>query len=104
VQQLLLRLRPEATDLADPLGLERGAQVFEIAHAQLRPEAEQRLGPEPGNPAQLDELGRVLPPELLDLGDRPALEELPDLLRGARADAVDRGQLLLGERLQVAPV
>ncbi len=103
-QELLLQLLPQPVHGPHLPAFEGGPQVLEVAHAELAPEPEQRLGPEAGDLAELHEVRGVLPPELLELGDRPGLVELADLLRRARADAVDTRQLSLGEGRQVALV
>ena len=84
--------------------LDGGPKVVQVADAELAPQPQQGLGAEPGNPAELDEVRGVLVAQLLELRDRPSLEELADLLRGALADAAHPRQLPFGERRQVAPV
>src|SRR5258708_9724935 len=51
-----------------------------LFRSQLAPEAKQGLGAQAGDLAELDEIRRVLPAELLELRDRAAFEELADLL------------------------
>ena len=102
-EELLFHLRPEAAHVPDLLALEGGPQVLQVADAELALEPKQGLGTEAGDLAERDEVRGVPLAELLELRDRPALEELADLLRGTLADAVDRGQLLLREGLEDRP-
>src|SRR5260370_315701 len=102
-KELLLPLLPESAELPALLALEGRPQILQVSHPQLAPEAEQGLGTQAGDLAELHEIRRVLAAQLLELRDGPGLEELTDLLRGAHADPVDRGQLLFREGHKVAP-
>jgi hypothetical protein len=104
VKDLLLHLRPQALEVPKLLPLDGGPKVGQVLDPELAPEAQERLRAEPRNLSELDELRRVLLPELFELRDLARREELPDLLRRARAHAVDPGQLLLRESRQIPAV
>ncbi len=84
VLELLLRLRAEAAQLAQRWPARAALSVVEVRDAELAAQAQQRLGTHAGDPAQLDERRRVLQAQLLELGDRPLVVELADLLGRAR--------------------
>src|SRR6202012_4941663 len=99
--QLVLRLRAEPLERAELVLGEDATEVVDRRHAQLGPQALDRLGPNPLDAEQRHDGRRVLLAERLELRHLPALEELADLARGALPDAVDLLEILRRELRQV---
>ena len=91
-QHVLLGLRPEALELADPLLLGGGAQLLEARDAELVVEAARRLRAHPGDHGHLDQRGRELSLQLRRGGDLAAVEQRQDLLLQRLADAGQLGR------------
>ena len=91
-QHVLLGLRPEALELADPLLLGGGAQLLEARDAQLVVEAARRLRAHSGDHGHLDQGGRELPLQLRRGWDLAGVEQRHDLLLQRLADPGQLGR------------
>ncbi len=76
---------------------QRRLKVVEIVDVELIAQHDQRLGTETGDAGEVDELGRVLLPQTIELLDRAGIDELADLGSRALADALHGYQLGLAE-------
>jgi hypothetical protein len=87
-ENLLLALRPEAGERAQPLGLGCRLELVERLDAELAPDASRRLGAETRELHEEDDLGRHAGLLLRQRLDLAALDDLDDLLLDRLADAL----------------
>ena len=103
-QDALLGLRAEPGHAAQPAAPDGLGELGRACDAELADELQRALGPDSGHLGQLGDAGRYLGAQLFQRleGARPAA--LGDLRGDRRADAVDRGQRLVGQRGEVRRV
>ncbi len=102
-QNVLLGLRAETAERAQPLGLRRLLQLTQGRHAELLPDSARRLRPEPREVHELDDVGRNAVPPLRQRRDLPVLDDLDDLLLDHLADPGELLGLALHGQLRDRP-
>ena len=94
-QEALLGLGAEPLELADLPGLGRRAQRRQRVDRELFVEPPRPLGPEPGQPRDLEQAGRELGPQLGRGGNHAVVGERHHLLLDRRADPGQLGRAAL---------
>ncbi len=88
LEDLLLALRAEAGQRAQPLLLGRGLQLVDRRDAELLPDARRRLRPEPRQAHEADDVGRNAALAFRERLDLALLDDLDDLLLDRLADSL----------------
>ena len=99
-QDVPLGLRADSGNLAEAAGLRRRAELVHGAHAERAADLDEALRPDPEEPAEPDQLRLDLALELVQLRDRPRLDELLQPRLDARPDAAELTRAALANELR----